>query len=164
MTRPLTPSRPLYYISTLAGCVIERDSGVQRLGHSLPPGHFITSLPLQGVSLNVTAVYNDSATHSLPATVNVISNTVLRMLNSSAGPISVISKPWPDLSVDIAKFQRGTFSSVMMLGFGLSMVPATFAVTVVKDRQVRIQCRYRHRQSLFIVGVCTTRNISRTAI
>ena len=88
--------------------------------------------------MNVTAMYNDTATHSLPVTVNVISNAILRMLNPSAGLISIISKPWPDLSVSVAGFKQAMFSSVMLLGFGLSMIPASFGVTVVKDRQVRL--------------------------
>ena len=93
---------------------------------------------LQNVSVNVTAMYNDSMIHSLPATVSVISNAVLDMLNPSNNfTIMVISKPWPDLSVNVAGFKRKMYSSVMLLGFGLSMIAPSFGVSVVKDRQVR---------------------------
>ena len=92
---------------------------------------------LQNVSVNVTAMYNDSTIHSLPATVNVISNAVLEILKPTSNSIMVVSKPWPELSVNVAGFKRDIYSSVMLLGFGLSMIAPSFGASVVKDRQVR---------------------------
>ena len=92
---------------------------------------------MQTVAVNVTAMYNDSTIHSLPATVSVISNAILDMLKPTNNSITVLSKPWPELSVNVAGFKRNIYSSVMLLGFGLSMIAPSFGASVVKDRQVR---------------------------
>ena len=89
--------------------------------------------------MNVIAMYNDSMIHSLPATVNVISNAVLDMLNpNNPSDIKVFSKPWPELSSSpIVGFRENIISSVMLLGLGLGMIAPSFGASVVKDRQVR---------------------------
>ena len=97
----------------------------------------ITTPLFQGVFVNVTAMYNDSATYSLPATVNVVSNAILRMLNQSAGSISTISKPWHYLRPSDRAYLGQIMLCMLLLCCGLTMTPASFALTLVKDRQVR---------------------------
>jgi len=91
---------------------------------------------LQSVSLDVTVMYNDSMSHSVPVAVNVITNAVLAMLNPKHHfHIDITSKPWPDIPVNLTLLLQTL--ALVYLGIGLTIIAPSFAVTVVQDRQVR---------------------------
>ena len=86
---------------------------------------------------NFTALYNDTAVHSLPVTINIISNALYQMaLSNPVAHINVTSLPWPAV---LPKFElnNGVFSSVIIIGVALSTLPSGFTADIVKDRQVR---------------------------
>lgn len=55
------------------------------------------------------------------------------VLNSNA--ISTSSKPFPRLTF-IGQFNQGAFSSPLLLGLALNVIPAGFGIEVVRDRKV----------------------------
>ena len=80
-------------------------------------------------------VYNDTAVHSIPITLNIISNTLLSMFaNSSKLQISV--QQWAASSKELPKFDGSLFGSVMLLGMSFAVVPAGFAMQIVYERAV----------------------------
>ena len=93
----------------------------------------------KGLSSVITVQYNATALHSLPAAINLLTNTLLNMLlpaNSAAGNISMAANPWPeDDFVDLSA-TGSTLGSTMLLGMAIIYIPAGMALFVVKEREV----------------------------
>ncbi|XP_041362792.1 cholesterol transporter ABCA5-like isoform X3 [Gigantopelta aegis] len=97
---------------------------------------------LTGQELTYTAMYNDSAIHSLPAVINVISNGFL----TSANNIEASSLMWPSVvqsGVPKLSYNSNAFSAAFVLAVAFVVVPAGFAVEVVADRQIKANSQLR---------------------
>ena len=91
---------------------------------------------LQDLSGNLTAVYNDTAVHSLPVSLNMINNALYKM--ATGDPNSAIltaSKPWPALKTEW-KISGAAISSGVLIGMALAMLPLATAYLAVQDREV----------------------------
>ncbi|XP_064639589.1 cholesterol transporter ABCA5-like isoform X2 [Lineus longissimus] len=92
---------------------------------------------------NFTAVYNDTAVHSLPVALNIITNALYQMVMSNPlAHINATSLPWPVVSPGY-QLNNGVFSSVIMIGVALSTLPSGFASDIVKDRQDKARSQLR---------------------
>ncbi|XP_041361874.1 cholesterol transporter ABCA5-like [Gigantopelta aegis] len=82
-----------------------------------------------------TALYNDSAIHSLPAVINVISNGLLAFAEN----ITVSSLMWPSVLQSVQaklSYNPNAFSAAFVLAVAFVVVPAGFSVEIVADRQI----------------------------
>lgn len=85
--------------------------------------------------LSYTALYNDTAIHSLPAVINSVSSAILKMRDPKK-QIITYSFPWP--CGNKLKWDGSTFSSALMIGLAFVLVAPGFAVTIVYETQVGI--------------------------
>ncbi|MSW63877.1 MAG: hypothetical protein F2825_03190 [Actinobacteria bacterium] len=84
--------------------------------------------------------YNTTDIHALPAYFNKVDEILLSI------SISVISEPY-EVSAANLKFDSNVFNLILLIGIGLSVIPAGYAVDIVKDKHLRM------KQMLFISGV-----------
>ncbi|CAH1795729.1 unnamed protein product [Owenia fusiformis] len=99
-----------------------------------------------GFDVNYTALYNDTAIHSLPSIINLISNSLLNLvLNDTNRPhqIMTANKPWPSIEVGSAQWNQAAFSSVILVGLAMTIVPAGMAGLIVKDRECKARSQLR---------------------
>ena len=87
-------------------------------------------------------MYNDSAVHSIPIAINIINQMrysleMMRSKGTAAGSakINVASKPYPKLA-SAGQYNSGAFSAPLFIGLALNIIPAGFAIEVVRDRKV----------------------------
>lgn len=88
----------------------------------------------------ITVIYNDTTQHSLPIILNLISNTLYRLMVSresyeSIEPIEVKVLPFQQTSQP-EEFNIGIFSSATFMGMIFVLVPVSLAVDMVYDREV----------------------------
>ena len=85
----------------------------------------------------ITMQYNHTAIHSLPAAINLISNTLLQMAAPEANrSISTRSYPWGSASAGNLGWSGSLFGATVMLGMALAITPGGFAVACVHEREV----------------------------
>ncbi|XP_041362811.1 ABC transporter A family member 1-like isoform X2 [Gigantopelta aegis] len=95
-----------------------------------------------GKNLTYTAMYNDSAIHSLPAVINLVSNGLLAMVEN----ITASSLMWPSVvqsAVPNLSYNSNAFSAAFILAVAFVVVPTGFAVEVVADRQIKARSQLR---------------------
>lgn len=88
----------------------------------------------------ITVIYNDTTQHSLPIILNLISNTLYRLMVSKESydfiePIEVKVLPFQQTSQP-EEFNIGIFSSATFMGMIFVLVPVSLAVDMVYDREV----------------------------
>jgi ATP-binding cassette subfamily A (ABC1) protein 5 len=90
----------------------------------------------QGIDTNVTLVYNSTAKHSLPILLNMVTNTLLKLVKpASTSSIRVSSRPWlAKNNFPEGYFDGGTFGSVMLVGMAMALVPGGFGIGAARDR------------------------------
>lgn len=93
-----------------------------------------------GPDYGITVIYNDTAQHSLPIILNLISNTMYRLMVSkdsyeSIEPIEVKVLPFQQTSQPEA-FNLGVFSSAAFMGMIFVLIPVSLAIDMVYDREV----------------------------
>ncbi|XP_071448970.1 cholesterol transporter ABCA5-like [Hetaerina americana] len=97
-------------------------------------------------SISLTAIYNDTAQHSLPIVINLINNAIYRMVvnpeDKNIYPIIVKSHPF-QLTSQPAEFNGGSFSSSLLIGMIFVLVPISLAVDMVYDREVKAKNQLR---------------------
>ena len=124
-----------------------------KLDYRLLPFYKIISLChdyiFQGIDSILTVLYNTTAVQSLPILINMVHNSLLKMATGSLfNPnvnISVSSLPYPNV-VPTVRFTPAVFASVILLGFPLVLVASSFAINVIKDRQVCISTKMFNMQ------------------
>lgn len=88
-----------------------------------------------------TIFYNASATYSIPMLINALTNSILSLqankTGSTAQVISTTNLPWTADSGQ-NRFNNGAFSSIILIGMAFIAVAPTFAVYMVKDREVNL--------------------------
>ncbi|KAL4218252.1 ATP-binding cassette sub- A member 5 [Mactra antiquata] len=98
-----------------------------------------------GITSSYKVMYNDSAVHSIPTTVNLMSNFLLASAQGSSVPSTLIeaySLPWPKLERPL-EYNSAAFASILLIGMAFAFAPSSFAVDVVKDRQFKIRSQLR---------------------
>ncbi|PVD38360.1 hypothetical protein C0Q70_00974 [Pomacea canaliculata] len=90
--------------------------------------------------LSYTALYNDTAIHSLPAVINSVSSAILKMRDPKK-QIITYSFPWP--CGNKLKWDGSSFSSALMIGLAFVLVAPGFAVTIVYETQNKIRSQLR---------------------
>ncbi|XP_060574789.1 cholesterol transporter ABCA5-like isoform X2 [Ruditapes philippinarum] len=102
----------------------------------------------QGIATGLTALYNDSASHAIPAIVNLMTNSIFKIEEYLAGKpdntsfIRTSSLPWP-ASFEKVVFSNAAFSSVILLAMAFVVIPSGFGIDIVKDRQTKVRSQLR---------------------
>ncbi|XP_033748206.1 ATP-binding cassette sub-family A member 5-like isoform X2 [Pecten maximus] len=106
------------------------------------------------INQGFTAVYNDSAIHSMPAAISLMTNKLLTALNLS--PLqSVVSLPWPK-GPSSRTYDQGAFSATILVAMAFVTVPPSFAIALVKDRQFKVRSQMRVTGVTFTMYWATT--------
>lgn len=106
------------------------------------------------INQGFTAVYNDSAIHSMPAAISLMTNKLLSALNLSP-LLSTVNLPWPQ-GASSRTYDQGAFSSTILVAMAFVTVPPSFAVALVKDRQFKIRSQMRVTGVTFSMYWATT--------
>ncbi|CAK1541868.1 unnamed protein product [Leptosia nina] len=97
---------------------------------------------------NILAYYNSTYTHSLPIIVNLLDNSIYRVLMSAAGqldsfrPIEVLTHPFQQLEQP-EEFNLGSVVCAIFMGMIFALVPVTLAVDIVYDREIKAKNQLR---------------------
>jgi len=84
---------------------------------------------------HITVLYNDTAVHSLPIGLNLLSNALAAMVGPIAMPlIKTNSNPWP--VQDFTGKEYTSFAAAMFIGLAMVYVPASLAMLLVREREV----------------------------
>ncbi|XP_070580684.1 cholesterol transporter ABCA5-like isoform X2 [Ptychodera flava] len=90
---------------------------------------------------NATALYNDTAQHSLPTILNIIGNAFYGAVSGADENITVASQLLPRVS-DTVEFTMGVLF-VVFFGMALAGIPPGFAVDLVKEREIKAKTQMR---------------------
>ncbi|KAK2169391.1 hypothetical protein LSH36_10g03041 [Paralvinella palmiformis] len=86
---------------------------------------------------HITVLYNDTAVHSLPIGLNLLSNALAAMVGPIAMPlIKTNSNPWP--VQDFTGKEYTSFAAAMFIGLAMVYVPASLAMLLVREREKKI--------------------------
>ena len=81
-------------------------------------------------------MYNDSAVHSVPAIINLMSNGLMAAASGITDQvINVFSYPWPQTTSDRG-WDNAAFTSTLIIAMAFVLIPGGFGIDVVRDRQV----------------------------
>ncbi|XP_017782555.1 PREDICTED: ATP-binding cassette sub-family A member 5-like [Nicrophorus vespilloides] len=98
--------------------------------------------------VSLTLIYNDTMQHSLPIMINLISNAIYRLMSPerlSHGnwePIEVMAQPFPQ-TVQPQEFNMGVFTTATFIGMIFVLVPASLAIDLVYDREIKAKNQLR---------------------
>ncbi|KAI8501113.1 ATP-binding cassette sub- A member 5 [Branchiostoma belcheri] len=101
----------------------------------------------QTVSGTFTALYNDSAIHSIPVLLNILNNALYGLALQSSGEspsgrmIRLFTEPWPQLTRTVSAGANGGL--LILVGFALLGIPSSFASEVVRIREVKGRAQLR---------------------
>ena len=86
---------------------------------------------------SITVLFNDTAVHSLPVAVHLVTNTMLKMSASSA-TVQVASQPWPKQPSEPSdsEYEQQIVMLALIIGIALVQVAPAFADGIIKERQV----------------------------
>ncbi|CAB3246103.1 unnamed protein product [Arctia plantaginis] len=96
----------------------------------------------------IMAYYNSTFTHSLPIIVNLLDNSVFRVLMSTSGlienfkPIEVLTHPFQQTEQQ-EEFNVGNVICAIFMGMIFALVPVTLAVDIVYDREIKAKNQLR---------------------
>ncbi|KAF4526763.1 hypothetical protein B566_EDAN015792 [Ephemera danica] len=98
--------------------------------------------------LEVTIVYNDTAQHSLPVALNLVSNAFYRLVLAEQGleapPDPITTRTLPlQVTSEPVDFNIGLFSSSILIGMIFLLVPVSLACDMVYDREIRAKNQLR---------------------
>ncbi|XP_061382063.1 cholesterol transporter ABCA5-like isoform X3 [Danaus plexippus] len=97
---------------------------------------------------NIMAYYNSTYTHSLPIIINLLDNTIYRVLMSSTNqldnfrPIEVLTHPFQQTEQQ-EEFNLGNVVCAIFMGMIFALVPVTLAVDIVYDREIKAKNQLR---------------------
>ena len=84
--------------------------------------------------------YNDTAVHSVPLGINIIGSILnmnaLRSQNKTPYPLETAILPFPGLKPEWT-YDATSFTSILLIGLALIVIPGGFGILVVAERQVR---------------------------
>uniref|UniRef100_A0A2C9L5H4 ABC transporter domain-containing protein n=2 Tax=Biomphalaria glabrata TaxID=6526 RepID=A0A2C9L5H4_BIOGL len=117
-------------------------AGINTTGQLAPHYLGIQVQNISGKNLNnFVILYNDSALHSVPAAINLFTQTVLSFFNSSAS-INISSLPWPQTESGIL-FNSGAFMAPLLVGLAFMLIIPGFAADIVQDREWKLRSQLR---------------------
>ncbi|XP_059054824.1 cholesterol transporter ABCA5-like [Achroia grisella] len=96
----------------------------------------------------IMAYYNSTYTHSLPIIVNLLDNSIYRVLMSTTGlmenfkPIEVLTHPFQQTEQQ-EEFNVGNVVCAIFMGMIFALVPVTLAVDIVYDREIKAKNQLR---------------------
>ncbi|KAJ0173327.1 hypothetical protein K1T71_011503 [Dendrolimus kikuchii] len=96
----------------------------------------------------IMAYYNTTFTHSLPIIINLLDNSVYRVLMSTSGllesfkPIEVFAHPFQQTEQQ-EEFNVGNVVCAIFVGMIFALVPVTLAVDIVYDREIKAKNQLR---------------------
>lgn len=95
-------------------------------------------------NITLTVLYNDTAQHSLPVVLNMITNAIHRVFTGSSEvlPIEIRSHPFQQ-TAQPQEFNLGTFSSALFVGMIFVLVPVSLSVDMVYDREMKAKNQLR---------------------
>ena len=83
--------------------------------------------------------YNDTTVHSIPVGVNILGSILhmnaLKSQNLTPYPLETSILQFPGLKPEWT-FDSSAFTSILLIGLSLSLIPGGFAIEVVALRQV----------------------------
>ena len=83
--------------------------------------------------------YNDTTVHSVPVGVNILGSILhmnaLKSQNLTPYPLEANILPFPGLKPQWT-YDGTSFTSILLIGLGLALIPGGFAIEVVALRQV----------------------------
>ncbi|XP_050668382.1 cholesterol transporter ABCA5-like [Leptidea sinapis] len=97
---------------------------------------------------NILAYYNSTLTHSLPIIINLLDNSIYRVLMSASGqlekfrPIEVLTHPFQQTEQP-EEFNLGSVVCAIFMGMIFALVPVTLAVDIVYDREIKAKNQLR---------------------
>lgn len=102
------------------------------------------SLLLENITM--TVFYNDTAQHSLPVVLNMITNAISRVFSGGTTndlhPIEIKSHPFQQTAQQ-QEFNAGTFSSALFVGMIFVLIPVTLSIDMVYDREMKAKNQLR---------------------
>ncbi|KAL0868036.1 hypothetical protein ABMA27_008685 [Loxostege sticticalis] len=96
----------------------------------------------------VMAYYNSTYTHSLPIIINLLDNSIYRVLMTASGllesfkPIEVLAHPFQQTEQQ-EEFNVGNVVCAIFMGMIFALVPVTLAVDIVYDREIKAKNQLR---------------------
>ncbi|CAH0713455.1 unnamed protein product, partial [Brenthis ino] len=96
----------------------------------------------------IMAYYNSTYTHSLPIIINLLDNSIYRVLMAAAGqqdnfkPIEVLTHPFQQTEQQ-EEFNLGNVVCAIFMGMIFALVPVTLAVDIVYDREIKAKNQLR---------------------
>lgn len=85
--------------------------------------------------------YNDTTVHSVPVGVNILGSILhmnaLKSQNQTPYPLESSILPFPGLKPEWT-YDGTAFTSILLIGMSLAIIPGSFAIEVVALRQVRL--------------------------
>uniref|UniRef100_A0AAR5Q584 ABC transporter domain-containing protein n=1 Tax=Dendroctonus ponderosae TaxID=77166 RepID=A0AAR5Q584_DENPD len=95
-----------------------------------------------------TVLYNDTFQHSLPVTLNLLSNAIYRLLtpekvrNGNFEPIRVMAQPFQQ-TMQPEGINIASTTQTILIGMVLVMVPVSLAIDLVYDRELKTKNQLR---------------------
>ena len=101
--------------------------------------HHFPFLQFAGLSSSFFMRYNDTTVHSVPVGVNILGSILhmnaLKSQNLTPYPLEANILPFPGLKPQWT-YDGTSFTSILLIGLGLALIPGGFAIEVVALRQV----------------------------
>jgi len=89
--------------------------------------------------------YNDTAVHSVPLGINIIGSILnmnaLKSQNKTPYPLETTILPFPGLKPEFT-YDGTAFTSILLIGLALIVIPGGFGILVVSERQVRTKSQF----------------------
>ncbi|XP_063368836.1 cholesterol transporter ABCA5-like [Cydia amplana] len=96
----------------------------------------------------IMAYYNTTLTHGLPIIINLLDNSIFRILMHTSGqpenfrPIEVFAHPFQQTEQP-EEFNLGNLVCAIFMGMIFALVPVTLAVDIVYDREIKAKNQLR---------------------
>ncbi len=123
-------------------------------------------VPYQNISCDLTVIYNDTATHSIPVIINAVTTALGTMsVGTPSIPMVTSSQSWPSVS-PTPGFDGSLFGGTILLGMSLITTPASMAALLVKEKQVSdtdVQCLRNYSHSSHMLPICLARTGGHTS-
>ncbi|KAK3023525.1 hypothetical protein RJ639_044791 [Escallonia herrerae] len=102
-------------------------------------------------SLGYTVLHNSSCQHAAPTFVNLMNAAILRLASLNENmTIRTRNHPLPmTQSQHLQRHDLDAFSAAVVLSIAFSFIPASFAVAIVKEREVKA----KHQQLISGVSI-----------
>ncbi|KAM0948803.1 putative ABC transporter, AAA+ ATPase domain, ABC transporter A [Dioscorea sansibarensis] len=102
-------------------------------------------------SLGFTVLHNSSCQHAAPTYINVVNSAILRLATENENmTIQTRNHPLPlTMSQHLQRHDLDAFSAAIIVNIAFSFIPASFAVAIVKEREVKA----KHQQLISGVSI-----------